>query len=133
MSRIFNIRKKKVTKAKSLRQSCVEAASAFYTPDSTKAEVANAGEKLLISIYNRNDTNSLDKLRAKMFLQKVDGKNSINSESLPPTTEATSHHSYRVYHQVQTWLGRAMPPEDWGWRSQRLRIVPCSVDEAACT
>ena len=36
-------------------------------------------------------------------------------ESLPPTVDAAKYHSYRVYHQVRTWLDNTLDPNKWGW------------------
>lgn len=35
---------------------------------------------------------------------------------LPPTSAAAQQHLFRVYYQVQVWLGNKMNPEDWGWK-----------------
>ena len=57
-------------------------------------------------------------------MEKVDGFNVIKPECLPPTTEAMTHHSYRVYHQVQTWLGNVFPVEDWSWTVRQSEYYP---------
>lgn len=34
---------------------------------------------------------------------------------LPPTFEAAQQHLFRVYYQIQKWLGNELNPLDWGW------------------
>lgn len=40
----------------------------------------------------------------------------LDLASLPPTKGSAKYHSFRVYHQVQEWLGNQLPPEMWGWK-----------------
>ena len=119
-SRLYNIGKEKILKSAVLRKACEEAAVVFYSPVSSKNEIALAGQMLLLALYNRKNVATLDDLRSKIFMEKVDGINVIKPESLPPTTEAMTHHSYRVYHQVQTWLGNAFPAEDCSWTVRKF-------------
>ena len=49
-------------------------------------------------------------------------------ESLPPTTAAVKQHSYRVYLQVQQWLGHSLPPADLGWQVEDHTLVPTPTD-----
>lgn len=52
--------------------------------------------------------------------------------SLPPTEDAARLHTYRVYHQVQEWLGNYKDPEDWGWKKTKSIYMPiaCEKDPA---
>ena len=36
--------------------------------------------------------------------------------AFPPTSAAARHHSLLTYLQVQQWLGRDLPPTEWGWK-----------------
>jgi len=40
--------------------------------------------------------------------------NKILLVALPPTSAAAREHSFRVYHQMQQWLGVELPPTEWG-------------------
>ena len=79
-----------------------EQAQVFSQTDATKADIIAAGEKALVSLYRGRSNESLDSLRYSRFCQKITtGTTFVQPESLPPTTAAASHHSLRVYHQVQ--------------------------------
>lgn len=47
---------------------------------------------------------SLNELRFEHY-QLAANKSTFKLEKLPPTEGAAAQHSYRVYHQIQTWLG----------------------------
>jgi len=72
--------------------------------------VPSAGEKAFVYLYGGKGNDTLDGLRKTKFCNKV-AKNSTTVEvnSLSPTTDATKYHSFRVYCQVQEWMG------NWGW------------------
>jgi len=72
---------------------------------------------------------SLNQQRYKLF-KKCATKNKINLASLPPTEEAVRQHSYRVYLQVQLWLGHIKNPEDWGWTFQNNILLPVTTLKA---
>ena len=59
----------------------------------------------------------------------------FSTENLPPTQDAAKYHSLRTFHQVQTWMGRDLNPEDWGfkmvkgsWTPIRMSNTPGSGD-----
>ena len=37
---------------------------------------------------------------------------------------AAQEHSFRVYFQVQQWLGLDLPPTEWGWKSTNGQLFP---------
>lgn len=43
---------------------------------------------------------------------------------LPPTKAASRQHFYRVYYQVQEWIGNKLNPLEWGWISKNNTLVP---------
>lgn len=47
--------------------------------------------------------------------------------SLPPTSAAAQQHINRVYYQVQTWLGKDLQPEQWGWNLQNKILEPITT------
>ena len=82
----------------------------------THVEVDKAGQHLLKVFYRCDSGISLDRLRFERFCRKVaTSTTSVDPKTLPPTSAAAVHHSERVYHPVQTWLGRCLDPSDWGW------------------
>ena len=53
----------------------------------------------------------------------------VNVEKLPPTNSAAKHHSYRVYLQVQLWLGNdTIQATDWGWELNNGKLYPRKMD-----
>ena len=51
-------------------------------------------------------------------MEKVAGRNVVTPQNLPPTIDSACYHFSRVYHQVQTWLGRLINAEDWEWKKK---------------
>ncbi|GBP36965.1 hypothetical protein EVAR_96958_1 [Eumeta japonica] len=62
-------------------------------------------------------------LRYKQFAKAVT-KSTFNLSSLPPTQDTARFHTFRVYHQVQSWLGNYNDPEDWGWKKCGKLLMP---------
>ena len=61
----------------------------------------------------------------KRFLTKVaTGSVYVEPKSLPPTSEAARYHSFRVYHQVQRWMGADLDACDWCWEAQDGMLIP---------
>jgi len=53
----------------------------------------------------------LDHLRYLKFFNKVQ-------------TRKTAVYSYRVYVQVQAWLGKNLSPVEWGWIEVNNKLIP---------
>ena len=50
-------------------------------------------------------------------------------KKLPPTNSAAKYHSFRVYYQVQVWLGNEnIHATDWGWILREDRLLPKIMD-----
>lgn len=82
------------------------------------------GERFFIALYGGDKKDAtLDDLRYKRFAKSVT-RNHFNLCSLPPTQDSARMHTYRVYHQVQTWLGRYNDPEEWGWKKTSRMFMP---------
>ena len=107
-------------------------AEVFFHHDSSKEEVKAAGENALVAIYGGKASDTLDRLRYQKYCEKV-VKNAIcvEAKSLPPTSSAAKFHAYRVYYQVQTWLGNTLVnPTDWGWNVSDGVMYPYMTDIA---
>ena len=48
--------------------------------------------------------------------------------AFPPTSAATQQHSLWTYLQVQQWLGRDLPPAEWGWKYHNNSLIPITTD-----
>ena len=89
--------------------------SLFSNKNMSQGDIASAGEKAIAMLYGGNSSETLDKLRYTVFCTKLSVNTKfVSPELLPPTTDAATFHSYRAYHQVQTWMGVNLPPEEWG-------------------
>ena len=84
-----------------------ESATVFITPEKSQEAVEAAGNKALAMLYACKQGTDLNLERASKFSERVASSSSyVPPERLPPTTDAARFHSRRVYHQVQTWLGK---------------------------
>lgn len=106
-------------------------ARVFMKPNQSHDEINKHGQASLEILYSCKPGNSLDFERAAMFSRKVASRSVyLPPESLPPTCDAARYHSYRVYHQVQTWLGNILDPTKWGWllhKGQNMKLKPVSM------
>ena len=114
-----------------------EHASAFVKSSQSHDEVNRHGQGTLEVLYCCKSGHSLDFERAARFSSKVASRSVyLPPESLPPTCDAARYHSYRAYHQVQTWLGNDLDPTKWGWllhkvqNSAKLKTVKMQRDPA---
>lgn len=106
-------------------------ATVFDDDSASKEAIAEAGEKALVILYNGNKDEKLDTLRMHKFHQKVaTSVKFVGPESIPPTSAAATYHSFRVYHQVQTWKGNRLRAEDWGWQVKKGKLVAIQTDKA---
>ena len=90
-----------------------------------------AGEKALVILYNSAPGVSLDCLRYKCFYENVStNKSHIHPQTLPPTSAAAKHHSFRVYYQIMKWKGTSdqISPLKWGWKRNDDKLMPVVTD-----
>ena len=128
-SRPYGIGKATVLKKVSALRNAIDT---FMSPSSSKKDVETAGEKALLEIYGCQLTPSLNSARVERFQEKVvTSAEYVPPEKLPPTTDAASFHSYRTYHQVQTWQGNDLPSTDWGWEESSVGLVPVRMSQSA--
>ena len=98
---------------------------------SSKDEIISTGEKARLLVY-ASTSQDLSGARVKKFQVKVaTSAGIVPPEKLPPTTDAASFHSLRVYHQVQAWRGVNLPPENWGWELKRSGFYPIKLTKPA--
>ena len=90
-------------------------------------DVAEAGEKAPVTIYNGKSTNTMNTLQYQQYWDKMALSSShIQPQTLPLTSEAAKYPSLHVYLQVQEWKGCAdeLLPTDWGWQKCNEGFVP---------
>ena len=107
-----------------------QCSSIFMSPSSSKGEIKRAGEDVLLVIYGCTTSLSLDSARVDKFMLKVSKATQyVSPEKLPPTSNAAIFHSYRAYHQVQTWRGKVLPAEEWGWTTSPSGLHPVKMSQ----
>ena len=78
--------------------------STLTEPRSTPEDIANVGERFLLSCMEPSDRH-----RWTNFVTRSVSRSSLSSgfklESLPRTVAAAKFHSYRAYLAVQQWIG----------------------------
>ena len=107
-------------------------ASTFMSPTSSKSDIEKEGERALLIMYGCATVSSLSSARFDRFQVKVaTSAGYVPPEKLPPTVDAERFHSLRTYHQVQTWRGNNLPPENWGWSTSPSGLVPFKMSKEA--
>ena len=89
----------------------------FKRQDSSKDDIAASGEVFYLKLYGAT-AKTLDRQIYLMYLKSIKGsslKTEFSLESLPPTSAAAKHHSYRVYHTVQQSEGNTLSPIYSSW------------------
>ena len=75
----------------------------FLEKDVSKAEIKEAGERLLVTLYDWKASSSLDQIRLYKFNQKIASNNKVvQPDYLYPTSDAAVFHSFRVCYEVQS-------------------------------
>jgi hypothetical protein len=66
----------------------------------------------------------VDKFRYLSFVKNTRNKKRVQLACLPPISASAQQHLFRVYYQVQVWLGNKLDPEDWGWKLVDNTVEP---------
>lgn len=99
------------------KQDLIQCAEVFKKSNSTQQEVITNGIRFLLSMYGApKKTTCLDKHRYACFVKNTKNEKQVQIACLPPTSIAAHQHLFRVYYQVQVWLGYQLDPTDWGWK-----------------
>jgi len=87
-----------------------------YFNKNTPDNILTNGIRFLLAMYGApKKIDSIDKYRYLSFVKNTRSNKSVKLPCLPPTSSNAYQHLYRVYYQVQVWLGNELNPEDWGW------------------
>ncbi|CAH0552841.1 unnamed protein product [Brassicogethes aeneus] len=77
-------------------------------------EVITNGIRFLLSICGApKKTTCFHTYRYACFVKNSKSKKQVQLACLPPTSMAAYQHLFRVYYQVQVWLGYQVEPKDW--------------------
>ena len=118
-SSIFDVGQVRIVKERLID---IDIIASFYSSSTSRKKITQAGEKLMFQLYTKSmmtSSTDLNELRYEIHCKKLgtkDMKRKIQSNSLPPTSDATAQHSLRVYHAVQAWIGVRKDPEMYGWQ-----------------
>ena len=132
-SRILGIGKGTILKKFKGNFALTQAANVFDSPTSNQAEIATAGEKAFVALYNGKAKDSLNTLRFSRYCEKVaKNLNKVEPRSLPPTSAAAKFHSYRVFLQVCQWKNHQcdLQADSWGWTHSDMGYFPIPTDLA---
>ncbi|KAH3796692.1 hypothetical protein DPMN_150261 [Dreissena polymorpha] len=94
-SRIFGIGKgiafKKAKSSQVLQDDFTE-----FQEGTTQEQVTEAGERIIVALYGGSSFSDLNSLRLHLFTEKtINGINSVQIHTLPPTSAAAKFHSLR--------------------------------------
>lgn len=119
-----------LNKFKKSQQLC-QLAEKFMTHGKNKREIFDAGEQMLVLLYDGAAGLTLDTLRYQSFcVQVAKGTAFVPVHALPPTSAAAQYHSLRIYLQVQHWNGNlGLKPEEWGWKKTGDLFLPCTTEK----
>lgn len=115
-SALFGKEKMKVLKMFEKRCDLNNSAEIFQQENCSRDVIVNAGIHFLLAMYGASTSeHSIDNYRYCSFAKLTKQSTAVKFSLLPPTSSAAQQHIYRVYYQIQTWLGREIDPEQWGW------------------
>ena len=123
-SHIYGVGKGVLLK-KAIQDSWFRDQLSVFVQDVSHDRVENAGENIFVSLFSGDADQSLNSLRFQKFIYKVNTSSTcVQVRSLPPTEAAAMLHSFWVYLQVQTWIGKSKQPTEWGWCIQNGKLNP---------
>lgn len=103
----------------------------FNNANSTRDSIRQAGERLMLALYGAGDgKTSINNYRYERFVSSAARlKTEVRLGQLPPTSASTEEHAWRVYIQVQKWLGNELRLIDWGWQLKDRIYLPIMTKE----
>lgn len=93
--------------------------------EASRSDIASVGKNVFTALYGGGSKEkSLDHLRFHLF-SRASVKIRSDLASLPPTESAAEQHSFRTFHQVQTWMGNNLDPA----RVEHNAVQPAGVEK----
>ena len=102
-------------------------ADIFNKENATSKEIMEAGEILVLYLYQGKGMEDLDRIRYNIFCDKLaTSKSQVEPQMLPPNSDAAKYHSLRVCYQIREWKGNGedMDLHLWGWKVVEGRLMP---------
>jgi len=83
-----------------------------------------------VALYSGSSLSDLNSVRLHLFTEKtINGINSVQIHTLPPTSAAAKFHSLRAHLQAREWTQTSdLEPTMWGWRLDNGLYVPVKTD-----
>ena len=105
----------------------------FFNSNPNKKLLESTGKIIIKYLYTPNLENDVDlgELRYIILRNRVQQK-IVDPESLPPSDDAAKFHIYRVYFQIQLWMGnQSIDPLDWCWKHSENLLIPIQTEQEA--
>lgn len=127
-STLFGKGKIKVMKMFEKRSDLHNSVEIFQQENCARDALVNAGIHFLLAMYGApKSENSIDNYRYCSFAKLTRQSTAVKFQLLPPTSSAAQQHIFRVYYQIQTWLGKEIDPEQWGWELKNNILQPITT------
>ena len=126
-SRLFGLGKAVALKKVATNEYFRSQGEIFMSNGRTKDDIIKAGEEAISCLYGGVPLEGLQILRWRKFTSKVAQNRGtpVAVHTLPPTPDAASLHSLRVYLQCQVWTGEtALNPVEFGWFVENGKYLP---------
>jgi len=101
----------------------------FCDENCSHTEIFMAGCSYFTALFGaKKEEEAINIVRFDNFRKQASkaGKK-VDLRSLCPTDEAIRQHSYRVHCQIQTWLGRTVDFQNWGWKVKENSQLPVTT------
>ena len=108
----------------------------FMRASSSHDDVPSAGERFLLTLNGADKFATLNKYRHVAYKRVVASTSlsiSFQLSRIRPTSAAARQHPFRVYLQIQEWMGHILTPTEWGWQDHDQTIVPMATNQPAAS
>ncbi|GBP51845.1 hypothetical protein EVAR_88550_1 [Eumeta japonica] len=97
----------------------------FQQENSPVQTLFENGVRILLALYNApKSEDNIDHFRYTQFIKLTKLNKPIQLSTLPPTRVPAHQHINRIYYQIQTWLGKDLEPQEWGWMLENEILEP---------
>lgn len=92
----------------------------FKNPNTDHTDLTNIGIDVFLLLYGSPQNFNLNDEKYFKYKNPTSEYNlskDFELTILPQTTDAAILYIQRTYYQIQSWLGRLLDPEEWGWKT----------------
>lgn len=127
-SALFKKGKKTVTRALEKITNLDKLVEVFQQENCPVQTLFENGVRIFLALYNApKSEDNLDYFRYTQFIKLTKLNKPVQLSTLPPTSVAARQHINRVYYQIQTWLGKNLEPQEWGWKLENEILEPITT------